>query len=128
MPAGRPSKLTPEVFEKAIDYINGGYEDEGRAIPSIIGLARVLNVTRSTLYKWAEDLDSEFSDILAKCNEEQHEILITKGLQGDFNPTICKLVLGKHGYHERQEVTGANGEPVKVDQRVSSVTFTGPDE
>ncbi len=128
MPAGRPSKLTPEVFEKAIDYINGGYETLGHAIPSHVGIAILLNITTSTLYKWSEENREGFSDILEKCKQRQHEILVSKGLQSEFNPTICKLVLGKHGYHERQEVTGANGEPVKVDQRVSSVTFTGPDE
>lgn len=128
MPAGRPTKLTPEAIEKAIDYINGGYETYGHAIPSAVGLSIALNVTRSTLYKWGEENTEGFSDILEKCNAYQHEILIAKGLQGDFNPTITKLVLGKHGYHERQEHTGPDGQPMQVEQKVTSVTFTGPED
>ncbi len=127
MPAGRPTKLTPEAIEKAIDYINGGYEASGHTIPSVVGLARVLNVGKTTLYRWAEERPEDFRDILEDCNDAQHEILISRGLAGDFNPTICKLVLGKHGYHERQELTGADGLPVKVDQKVTTVTFTCPD-
>ena len=127
MPAGRPTKLTPEAIETAKDYINGGYEAQGDAIPSHVGIALLLNVTRSTIYKWAEEENSEFSDILEACNQKQHQLLISKGLLGDFNASITKLVLGKHGYHERQEVTGADGNPVKVDQTVTSVTFTGPE-
>ena len=127
MPAGRPTKITPEVFEKAIDYINGGWQGEGDMIPSIQGMACALDVSERVIYDWGEK-NEEFLQILQKCKTNQHNRLINGGLSGDMNPTICKLVLGKHGYHERQEVTGANGEPVKVDQRVSSVTFTGPDE
>ena len=114
MPAGRPTKLTPEAIEKAIDYINGGYEALGHAIPSVVGLSIALNITRSALYRWAEEEGSAFKDILEDCNTRQHEILISKGLQSDFNPTICKLVLGKHGYHERQEVSGPDGEKLQI--------------
>ena len=114
MPAGRPSKLTPEVFEKAIDYINGGYEACGDAIPSHIGIALQLNVATSTVYKWAEDPDSGFSEILEACRQKQHQLLIGKGLLGEFNPSIVKLVLGKHGYHERQELSGPDGEKLQV--------------
>ncbi len=128
MPAGRPTKLTPEAIEKAIDYINGGYEVQGDAIPSHIGIALVLNVATSTVYKWAEDPESGFSEILEFCRQKQHQLLIGKGLSGDFNPSITKLVLGKHGYHERQEHTGPDGQPMQVEQKVTSVTFTGPDD
>jgi hypothetical protein len=39
--------------------------------------------------------------------------LIAKGLSGDFNSAIAKLVLGKHGYHDRVESTGADGGPIQ---------------
>ena len=102
MPAGRPTKLTPEAIEKAIDYINGGYEAVGDTIPSIVGMADLLQVTAKTLYNWGES-NEHFLYILEKCVERQHRVLVNQGLNGDFNPTICKLVLGKHGYHEKTE-------------------------
>lgn len=126
MPAGRPSKLTPEAIEKAVAYIDGGYEAEGDAFPSVVGMADSIDVAVKTLYNWGES-DERFLHILEKCNQRQHRTLLSKGIQGDFNPTICKLVLGKHGYHERQEVTGADGQAVQVEQKVTSVTFQGPD-
>ena len=102
MPAGRPSKLTPEAMEKAIDYINGGYEAAGDAFPSVVGMADILDVAVKTLYNWG-DSNEEFLHILEKCNQRQHRLLLSNGIRGDFNPTICKLVLGKHGYHEKTE-------------------------
>lgn len=126
MPAGRPTKLTKEAIEQAKDYINGGYEHAGDAIPSMVGMAALLDVVTQTLYNWGE-ANEEFLGILEKCNERQQQVLLNGGLLGDLNPTITKLVLGKHGYHERQEVTGKDGQPVKMEQKVSNVTFTGPD-
>lgn len=122
MPAGRPTKLTEEAIDQAIYYINGGYEVLGHAIPSVVGMSIALNITRSALYRWAEEEGSAFKDILEDCNTRQHEILISKGLQSDFNPTICKLVLGKHGYHERQEVTGADGKPIQLENKLLEVS------
>ncbi len=40
MPAGRPTKLTPEAIEKAIDYINGGYDVAMLSVDKIIPYAR----------------------------------------------------------------------------------------
>ncbi|MEN7471298.1 terminase small subunit, partial [Providencia stuartii] len=34
----------------------------------------------------------------------QENRLINKGLIGEFNPTITKLMLANHGYSEKQEV------------------------
>ncbi len=104
MPTGRPSKLTKAVIDKANWYIDGGYNELEHLIPSHAGLAIVLKVAKSTIYKWAIDQPDRFSDILAKCNMVQEQILVTKGLSGEFNSNICKLVLGKHNYHDRLDV------------------------
>ncbi len=37
-------------------------------------------------------------------------MLVDGGLNEDFNSTITKVMLTKHGYADRQELTGANGE------------------
>ena len=100
---GRKSHFNDEMIEKAEDYINGGYKELNTVIPSIIGLSEWLGVGKSTLYDWNKKKDHPISDILERCLNRQHEILITNGLTGDFNSNITKLVLGKHGYSDRSE-------------------------
>jgi hypothetical protein len=113
MPGGRPSKFTPEIVERAYDYLQH-FEKYGDAIPSIVGLAVVLDVVEATLYNWDCEDHPEFLGILSKIKAKQHQVLITKGLKGDFNAAITKLVLGKHGYHERVEQSGPDGGPIKT--------------
>ena len=103
---GRPTKYTEEIIEKAKAYITG-YETHSDVIPSIAGLASVLDVHRSLLYVWEKEYP-EFLDILEAIKREQQKVLLNKGLSGDFNSQITKLVLGKHGYHDKQDV-GVSG-------------------
>ena len=112
MPAGRPSIYTLELIEKAQEYLDGGYETLEHEIPSHVGLSVVLGVTRKTLYHWAkEDNKPEICDILDKIMAKQEITLINKGLSNKFNAQITKLVLGKHGYHEKvdTEQSGPGG-------------------
>lgn len=114
MPAGRPTKYTPELLDMAENYLKN-WESEGRFIPSNLTLARILGIGTSTLYDWANDKDKKrFSDILERINDLQHEVLLNNGLSGEFNSTITKLVLGKHGYSEKQEVSAENKEVTHV--------------
>lgn len=127
MAGGRPTTYTKEVVELANEYLTA-WTGESDVIPSVEGLAAYIDRARSTLYEWAKDKDKkEFSDILAKINELQKRTLINKGLSGDFNSNIAKLVLGKHGMSEKhqQEVTGANGGPQEVK---FVVEFVGGDD
>lgn len=103
MPAGRPSKYTPELLEKAKNYLED-WRSTGRKIPSHIGLRKYLEIDRSTMYRWSEEKGKEeFKDILGEVKELQEEELLDMGLIGEFNATIVKLVLGKHGYSDKQE-------------------------
>jgi hypothetical protein len=123
MAGGRPSKYTPEMVENAKDYL-ATYRQLGRMIPSNAGLAVFLGVSRDTLYEWAKDEEkAEFSDILNKIQAKQEEVLIDKGLDGEFNAAITKLALGKHGYHDKVDSTlgGPDGKPVPVQYVVQPV-------
>jgi len=115
MPGGRPTKLTKELKERAQEYIVN-FADYDHAIPSVVGMAVVLDVAKSSLFLWAQKNKLGFSDILAKCNEAQEFTLINKGLKNEVNPTIAKLALGKHGYSERveNELYGKDGGPIDV--------------
>ena len=101
----RPTKYSTALLEKAQHYLDH-YEEYDEVIPSAVGLALVLDITRSTLYAWARDEDKKvFSHILDNINKKQEQILLRKGLNNEFNSNITKLVLGKHGYHDRAQQT-----------------------
>ena len=114
MAGGRPTKYTNETVSLIRDYIEN-YEETGDVIPSIAGLACVLGVRRETLHAWSrEDGKPEFSLILGELLAKQERVLFNNGLNGTFNSNICKLALGKHGYHEKsiQEQSGIDGAPI----------------
>jgi len=111
MPAGRPSDYTPEIVEAAWAYANGGWQEAGDPVPSVAGLACEIGVHRETCYAWAKHEDKEFSDILGKIAEEQERNLVKGGLGGDFNGSITKMMMTKHGYSDRihQDNTSSDG-------------------
>ena len=132
MPAGRPTDYTPELLKKAKEYLDSctdeeydwtktdgaqstSYEHRIKVkLPSIEGLARHLDVARSSIYEWAKE-HKEFSDILEDILAEQAERLVNNGLSGDYNPTIAKLILTKHGYSDKQDTDiTTNGESLGV--------------
>jgi len=97
----RPTKYTPELLEKANQYLED-WRTLGDMIPSHEALAMYLNLNRSTLYDWREHEDkAEFSNILDQILTMQHRELMNNGLSGDFNAAITKLALGKHGYSDK---------------------------
>jgi len=102
MPGGRPTEYNQELVDAAWAYIDN-YAEHGHAVPSLVGLCKVLNRGKSTLYDWAKDDDKEISDILAAINENQELVAFNKSLTNEYNPTIAKLLLGKHGYSDKQE-------------------------
>jgi len=102
----RPSKFNQAIAAKAQHYLDH-YEEEGHKIPSQAGLALVLGLSRQTLNTWSKDEDKkEFLDILERINQKQECLLLDGGLDGTFNSAITKLVLGKHGYHDRPQQDG----------------------
>lgn len=120
MPGGRPSKYNEEMLEKARDYLKN-YESYGDVIPMACGLAVFLGVNEQTIYNWANDSNPEFLELLGDIKSKQHSVLLAKGLLGDFNSTITKLVLTKHGYSDKMETTGADGGPIKNEWTIKVV-------
>ena len=132
MPAGRPTEYKgEETIQRVRDYIatceDEEYErikSEGKAstsydnlvkvnLPSIEGLAVYMKVGRQTIYDWKAS-HPDFSYILEDVLALQSKRLLENGLSGKYNPTIAKLILTKHGYIERQELTGADGKDLGV--------------
>ncbi|MEE9540460.1 MAG: terminase small subunit [Candidatus Thorarchaeota archaeon] len=113
-PVGRPTAYGPEVIEVASAYL----EDEDVIAPNLAELSRKLGVSRATIYNW-RDANPEFLDIVEQILSEQEARLIKGGLSGALNSTITKLLLAKHGYHDKQDNThsGPEGGPVQVIER-----------
>jgi hypothetical protein len=119
MPAGRPTKYIPEIVLGICKEYLQHYQDEKEVIPSIEGLSfyfykKDYPLTRETIYQWTADEDKqEFSDIINSILVLQGKTLINRGLDGNFNSNIAKLILSKHGYRESHEVSPGNL-PVKI--------------
>lgn len=106
---GRPTKYNKEILEKAIAYLDGGYEAL-EPVPTIAGLSLQLNIARETVYDWAkQDEKGDFSDIVSNLMAKQEMGLMAGGIRGEFNASITKLALTKHGYSDKQEMTGKGG-------------------
>lgn len=104
MGAGRPTKYSQEMVDKAIHYLDN-YKDYGDVVPTVVGLAIVLSVHSDTLYIWAKDEKKpEFFSILKSVEDRQHNELVKGGLTGEFTSPITKMMLTKHGYSDKQEV------------------------
>lgn len=102
----RPSEYNDKILATANEYLETYNSKYQHAIPSVVGLAKVLKKSRDTLYDWAKHEDKkEFSNILRQVVSDQELTLLNGGLSGEFNPAITKLVLGKHGYSEKQQVS-----------------------
>lgn len=117
-PGGRPSKLTPELIEIAKNYIS----EYKTHIPSKVGLALFLRCATQSVDNWAAE-NEEFLGIVEEILQVQHEKLMDGGLGGEYNASISKLILSKHGYSDtvKQELTGAGGGALKFQE----VTFVG---
>lgn len=115
VPAGRPTKLTPKSRKQANDYYVNCLTNN--KVPTHAGLAVELDVSKSTIYKWAEE-DKEFSDTLAGIKTLQELKLVDGGLTNQLNPTITKLMLSNHGYSETQKIDQHNTGEIKIVKKV----------
>jgi hypothetical protein len=97
---GRPTDYTEELLSKAHGYM----DDCPDIVPTIVGLCLHTGIAKATAYRWAEEGNEVFKDILSTVNEMQERKLITSGLTNEFNSAITKMMLTKHGYSDKQEV------------------------
>jgi L-rhamnose mutarotase len=111
MSAGRPTKYNRNMLKRTIEYI----ENHDGPIPSVAGLSLELNLSKSTIYLWAQEHE-EFSYALERLKSKQEILLMQGGLTNKYNATIAKLIMAtNHGYSDKQELThqGNGGGPVE---------------
>jgi hypothetical protein len=105
----RPTDYTPELLEKAKQY-KTIWKDLGDAVPSVVGLCVYLEISKAIAYVWIKDEDKkEFLDILDEIATNQERELINGSIKGQFNSTISKLMMTKHGYSDKQETDVTSG-------------------
>jgi hypothetical protein len=102
-PVGRPNELADTLI-KAKAYALGDWQVVGDVIPSVAGLACYTGKRRSTIYDYASK-NEDFSDILEAVLSLQENRLLNGSLAGNMNSTIAKLILTKHGYSDKQEIS-----------------------
>lgn len=109
----RPTSYNQEMQDRADNYLDGMYIDEGHVVPSNTGLSLYLGVARETLQNWGES-NPEFLVTLGSIKAKQKILLIANGLNSEFNSNITKLMLGNHGLSEKNqtELTGKDGAPL----------------
>lgn len=137
MKAGQPTKYRESFCGKGVEYLQQCQDryikflklkktmtgsDEGVemhserlqvSLPTVEGFAIFLGVHRDTLYEWANK-HSLFSDTLKQINQEQKRRLLDKGLSGEYNPIIAKLVLAaNHDMKDKEDIT-SGGKPINV--------------
>lgn len=126
MPAGRPIEYNESYVERAkqyieecIDEIEEYHKTRGEKsdtfdrivrvrLPTIEGLAVYLKISRDTLYRWEKEYE-RFSYIIDELRAIQADRLLNNGLSGDYNPTIAKVLLTKHGYTDKTETDITSG-------------------
>ncbi len=126
---GRPVTYNEQLLKKAIDYLSNYESKHEHPFPSVVGLCSVIKRARSTLYKWCEEGDKKaFKDVIDSINEIQEMVLLHKGIVGEFNSNITKLVLAKHGYHDKQETEmyGKDGGFIKSESKTLLVVGIEP--
>jgi hypothetical protein len=104
---------TREYIDKCVDEWFTQVKTEGKdsttvdnklkvRLPSIEGLAFYLCIARVTVYDW-EKRYPEFAALVNQIRNIQADRLINNGLSGDYNSTIAKVILTKHGYVDKTE-------------------------
>lgn len=120
----RPTDYSKEMLDKTIAYVESCEDDTEQQtigvsakgtelfknkvvvnLPTVEGLAYELGVNKTTIYEWCK-ANEEFSNAIDRLKAKQARELISKGLSGDYNPTIAKLMLSaNHGMREKTDMT-----------------------
>jgi hypothetical protein len=110
-PVGRPTKYSPELQAQADDYVLNWSKTD--SVPSRVGLCCWLGISKHTSFEW-EKIYPEFSATLDAVEALQEHTAMNKGITGEFNSTIVKLVLANHGYSDKvqQDVISSDGSAV----------------
>ena len=134
----RPTIYNEQILLDTQAYINSCEDKEAISengvttkakvnLPSVEGLAYHLHINKDTINEWCK-IHPEFSVIIDDLRHKQARSLINNGLSGDYNPTIAKVLLAKHGYKDSSEVDHSNkgdkfGSPLSEENQEALATI-----
>ena len=123
---GRPTKYNAEMQAQADAYVLRWAEVD--AVPSRVGLCCWLGINKKTSFDWEREYP-EFSATLANVDTLQERTAVNKGISGEFNSTIVKLVLANHGYSDKvqQDNVSSDGS-MSPPKQVTFVVVDNDDE
>jgi len=132
---GRPTTYKEEYIQKVDEYLSTCQDEEfdwtkstssGKVdseswehrikvhLPTLEGFAQFIGVNVDSLYEWRKT-HKEFAESLGKILIEQKNRLISRGLSGDYNPTIAKLILASnHKMTDKVELSGDTDKPLEI--------------
>lgn len=100
---GQPTKYKPEYTTDAFLDRFIKHCEEVEELVSLCGLAVYLKVCEETIQEWTR-VHPEFSVSAKKIKQISKNMLLNKGLDGEYVASIVKLGLSaNHGMHERNE-------------------------
>jgi hypothetical protein len=101
---GAPTRYTPELIEKAKEYIER-WEELGDPVPMLCGMYVHCGIHKGLGSKWRGDAEKvEFHELCARVEVQQERELLRKGLIRSTDSSLTKLMLMRHGYTDRQEI------------------------
>lgn len=117
---GRPTKLTPEMLEKAKGFLDWKSTQMMERIvfqkgekctlevpepPTLTSLALYLGISDQTSYNWAEE-SKEYLEIFTQVKQKYSEYLVRYGLSDQYNAGLAKFLLSSdHGKREGKDIT-----------------------
>lgn len=134
-PEGRPTKFDDTILERTEQYIaecedrmsivvrgKSRHKFKSVRLPSLEGLARHLRIHKDTVQAWKKEHPG-FSVLIGDLLNKQAEALINNGLAGQYNPTITKVLLAKHGYRDVIDTDlTSGGQPIKEEVDYSKLS------
>lgn len=129
---GRPSKFSPGMVKLGYEYLDecklgtqyvrvvvSHVKKKGKDVPvygtkksfkfpMLEGLALHLGVHKDTIQEWKK-AHADFSVLVGDLLSLQAVFLAENGLSGEWNATLAKVFLSKHGYREGIEQMGEGG-------------------
>jgi hypothetical protein len=106
---GRPTLYNEELQAKADEYLTNWHERD--AVPSRVGLCCYLGISKRVSHDWGA-IHEPFLHTLEAIEALQEYTAINKGITGEFNSTITKLVLVNHGYSDKKEAESTTAEDI----------------
>jgi len=114
---GRPTKYKPEYCNLK-PYLEHCKKEND--LPSKCGYAAFLSVAEKTIENWGK-ANPDFLLSLGVLLTIEKQTLLNKGLRGEYNSTIAKLILSaNHGLREGTDITSGGDkiqrEPLSIEQ------------